>query len=206
MSRLKAGRKLDALDAKIAALEAERRALEIRALGAEIADTERRDRYFTIPDLDTRRKAIRTTRMLQELRAAQRATTVEYWSAVTDETRAKLADLTSDAPGSSWRRGAWWDVATLFWIFTGAGWLYRGWWGALIGAGITAAWSWFILRNRKRARPGFIRQGEDKLRSSESELHQAQRYAAQPPVQAAFSSTEEDTGIADDAEAHRAEA
>lgn len=198
MTRLRAGRKLDAVDAKIAALEEERRTLETRALGVELTDAERRDRYFSIPDLALRRKAIGISRALHDLREQQRAATVDYWASVAAETRAKLADLTSESPTSAWRRGIWWDALTILWIFVGAGWLALRIPGAVGGAVIAAIWAWIIVRTRRRTRLTYIRQGEDMLRSSESELQQAQRHAARAaPSHALFSASEEETGTAD---------
>ncbi len=199
MTRLRTGRKLDAVDRKIAALEEQRRTLETRALGGELNDAGRRERYFSIPDLALRRKAIGIERALHELRQQQQVATVDYWASVAATTRSKLADLQSESPTSAWRRGIWWDVLTIFWILVGAGWLAARIPGAVGGAVAAAVWGWFIVRGRERTRLTYIRQGEDMLRSSERELQQAQRHAARPsPSPALFSASEAETGTPDE--------
>jgi hypothetical protein len=193
MKRFRAAKRLDALDVKVDALEAERRSLEIQALGAEISAGERRRRYFSITDRDLRRKAIGLERRLDELREQDRAAAIEYWTTVSAETRAKLDDLKSDSPTSEWRRSIWWDALTLLWILGGAGWLAAGVAGAATGTVATAIGAWYITRSRKLARPARIREGEDALRASESELRAAQQ-ATPDPV---FSASEADTGMPD---------
>jgi hypothetical protein len=196
MKRFKAGKKLDALDAEIHALETERRELELQALNAEVPDDGRRARYFSIEDLALRRKAIGVERALHDLRQRQHAAAVAYWTAVAAETRAKLDDLKSESPTSAWRRRIWWDVLTILWILAGAGWLAYGIPGAAGGTVVTAVCAWFIVRGRDGMRLTSIRQGEEILRSSESELRKAEWDASQAmPASPAFSAAEQETGM-----------
>lgn len=200
MKRFKAGKQLHALDAQIDTLETERRALELQALDAEVPEDGRRARYFSIEDLALRRKAIGVERALHDLRQRQRAAAVTYWTAVAAETRAKLDDLKSESPTSAWRRRIWWDVLTILWILAGAGWLAFGIPGATGGAVVTAACAWLIARSREAMRLTAIRQGEEILRSSESELRKAEWDAAQAaPATPAFSPSEQETGMPDPA-------
>jgi hypothetical protein len=196
MTRFRAAKRLDALDAEITALEKERAALEIRALGAEATADERRSRYFSIGDPGLRRKAIGIERSLHDLRQKERTAAIEYWATVAAETRAKLDDLKNDSPNSAWRRRIWWDVLTLLWILAGGGWLVLGIPGAAAGTAATALAAWFILRSRKQARFATIRQGEDVLHSSESELRKAEQDQALP-AKGLFSASEEQTGLPD---------
>jgi hypothetical protein len=195
MKRFRAAKRLDALDTRLDILEAERRALEFQAFGAEVATAQRREKYFAIPDPALRRKAIGIERRLHALRRDERVAAIEYWTTVGNETRAKLDDLKSDSPTADWRRSIWWDVLTLLWIIGGAGWLAAGLPGAGVGTAITAAGAWYILRSRARARPARIREGEEALRSSERELHAAEQEVGEAP----FSATEEQTGVPDPA-------
>ena len=200
MTRFRAGKKLDALDAKVDTLEAERRALELRALNGEVPADVRRARYFSIADVALRRKAIEIERTLHDLRQRQRAAAVAYWTAAAAETRAKLDDLKSTSPTSAWRRRIWWDVLTILWILAGAGWLAFQIPGAVAGTVVTAVCAWYIVRGRERMRLSSIRQGEDILRSRESELRRAEWEMAQAtPASPAFSPSEEKTGMPDPA-------
>lgn len=196
MTRTRAGKKVDRLDARIAVLDRQRRALETQALGAEIGDADRRASYFALADVTQRRKLIALTRRIGELGREHRDATVAYWRIVTDETRAKLDDLRSDAPGSNWRRGIWWDVLTVFWILVGFGWLTFQVAGAIGGALAAGLWSRYIVTSRAAARLAFLRQGDDALRSSESQLRSAERDAA-VATHDLFSASEEATGTAD---------
>jgi hypothetical protein len=198
MTRTRAGKALDAIDRKIAVLEHQRRELERQAFGQPVNDGERRARYFSLADVGQRRRLIGLERRLHQLRREQRDAAVTYWRIMVAETRAKLADLGSEALSSNWKRGILWDIVTVFWIFVGLGWLTYRWAGAAVGAIVAAVGSRYIARSRERSRMTFLRQGNDVLRSNESELQQAEREAAlhegAPP---AFSATEEQTGIED---------
>jgi hypothetical protein len=196
MTRTRAGKKVDRLDARIAVLDRQRRALETQALGAEVGEADRRASYFAIADVARRRKLIALTRRIEELGREHRDATVVYWRIVTDETRAKLEDLRSDAPGSNWRRGIWWDVLTVFWILVGFGWLTFQVAGAIGGALAAGLWSRYIVTSRAASRVAFLRQGDDALRSSESQLGSAERDAA-VETHELFSASEEATGTAD---------
>lgn len=158
MTQYRAAKKLDALDARMDALEQERSAL---------ADSP--------PDAGQRERLEHLAAEIRELRPRQQAAAVEYWSTVVSETRAKLEDLRSESPTSAWRRGIWWDVLTILWILAGAGWLYRKIPGAAVGTVVTAAIAPFLFANRKRQRVESIRKGEEKLREAEQQLAQAQR-------------------------------
>jgi hypothetical protein len=200
MTRFKTRKKLSVVDAEVDALEQERRALELQALAGEVPEAGRRERYFSIEDPDLRRKAIGIERDLHDLRRRQRAAAVDYWTAVAAETRAKLDDLKSESPTSAWRRRIWWDVLTILWILAGAGWLAFQIPGAAAGAIATAVCAWFIVRSREGMRLTSIRQGEEILRSSESELRKAEWEAAQgTPAPPAFSASERETGMPDPA-------
>lgn len=170
MKRFTAAKKLDALDSRLAALKSERRSLEIEALGAEVGDQEHPARYVAVADEALRSRLLELDRTLREIHEKQRAAAVAYWSIVVAETRAKLEDLRSDSPFSAWRRGMWWDVLTVLWIFGGAGWLVGGITGAAIGTAVTALCAWYIVGSRERARLDVIRTGEEVLRSNEREL------------------------------------
>ncbi|MCK6371403.1 MAG: hypothetical protein L6Q83_08795 [Gammaproteobacteria bacterium] len=191
MKRRAAAKKLDALNAELVQLAAERAALEIDALGGEVDETRRRERYFGIPEEGRRRRLIRHERTLHARRQEQRAAAVTYWQAVVDETREKLDDLKNEAPNSQWRRGIWWDLFTVLWILAGAGWLGYSLIGAAIGAALTAPIGWYIMRSRLSARLASIRTGEEVLRAGEQELAQAQRLARQAAAEALFSPDEE---------------
>jgi hypothetical protein len=193
MKRFRAAKKLDALDTRLDALEAERRALEIQVFGTEVPPGDRREKYFAIADADLRRKVIGIERKVHVVRKDARAAGIDYWTTVSAETRTKLDDLKSDSPTAEWRRSIWWDVLTLLWIIGGAGWLMAGLPGAGIGTALTAIGAWYIGRSRQRARPGRIREGEEALRSSEHELHAAE----QEVTDAAFSASEEQSGSPD---------
>jgi hypothetical protein len=198
MTRSRTGKKLNVLDAEVEALEQQRRALELRALGAEVSDAERRSRYFSVADPALRRELIGLERALHDKREQQRALALEYWTTTAAETRAKVADLTSGSPTSRWRRSLWWDLLTLFWILAGAGWLGFGIPGALIGAALSAVSAWFVVRSRERMRLASVREGEELLRSSERELAQARLVAtgtADPTT--TFSQAEEQSGVPD---------
>jgi hypothetical protein len=197
MTRRRASRRLYAASKKVATLEDRRRALEIQALGAEASDAERRARYFSIADAALRRELIGLERSLHELREERRAAAVGYWTTVTAGIRAELADLASESRTSGWWQHVWWDVATILWILTGAGWLAYRIPGALAGAAVTAVCAWFLVRSRMGARPALIRRGEEALRASESELRLAERDAV--PEVPAFSALEAETGVADPA-------
>ena len=200
MTRFKSRKKLSAVDAQVDALEQERRALELQVLAAEVPEAGRRARYFSIEDPELRRKAIGIERALHDLRQRQRAAAVAYWQAVAGETRAKLDDLKSESPTSAWRRRIWWDVLTILWILAGAGWLAFQIPGAAAGAVVTAICAWFIVRSREGMRLTSIRQGEEILRSSESELRKAEWEAAQAtPAPPTFSTSEQETGMPDPA-------
>jgi hypothetical protein len=198
MNRFRAAKRLDALDAQIDALLAERRALEISALGTEVRDDERRARYFAVADPETRRRLIGLERKLHELRARNHSAAVEYWKMVTAETRGKLDDVRSDSPTAGWRRDLWLDALTLVWILGGAGWLYRGTRGLLVGCAIAAIGAWFVARARERARPARVREGENALHSGESELRAAEQQASHAAgARPLFSATEEASGLPD---------
>ncbi len=194
MTRKAAARALDRLDAQLAQLEAERRALEIEAFGAACDEERRRERYFALGDEALRRRLIGRERALHELRRQQHEAAVEYRNAVIAETRAKLDDLRSDSPASTWRRGIWWDLLTVFWILAGAGWLAAKLPGALAGAAASGACGWWIVRRRAPARLAAIQAGEALLRASESELQEALREASEARPQPLFSAAEEATG------------
>lgn len=198
MSRFKAAKTLDAIDARIHALEAERRALEQQALGGEIAEgAARRERYFAIGDSALRRRLINLERDLHEKRREQGAATVAYWDTVAAETRRKLDDLREQSLRSSWRRGVWYDILTILWILVGGGfWAFR-WAGAIAGAVITAAWAPFLVRGRERTRISSIRKGEDILRSAENELRIAERERDRHQADGIFSATEAVAGAPD---------
>jgi hypothetical protein len=198
MSRLRAKKKLYALDAEVEALEQKRRALELETLGAEVTDGERRARYFSIADAGLRRQLIGVERALHGASQRQRAAAIEYWTTVAAETRSKLEDLKSDSPTSAWRRRIWWDVLTILWILGGAGWLAFQTIGAAAGTVATAVWAWFIVRGREQTRLSSIREGEDLLRSSEGELQRAREDAigATAPL-TVFSPSEAETGTPD---------
>jgi hypothetical protein len=198
MSRFSAAKKLDALTEEVESLEREQHELEHQALGTEIPDAERRGRYFSIADAEVRRRLIGIEWALQDLRQRHRAAAVEYWTAVSQETRNKLDDLKSESPTSAWRRAIWWDLLTIFWILGGAGWLAFGIPGAAVGAVATAIWARFIVRSRERTRLTSIRQGEDVLRSSENELRQAQQqHAPALSPDLLFTRAEAETGLPD---------
>ncbi len=198
MTRRRASRTLYALDSEAAALEGERRALEIEAFGAEATDAERRYRYFAIADVALRRKLIGLERSLHDVRQRRRDAAVKYWTIVATETRGNLAALTSESLTSAWWQGIWWDIATMLWILGGAGWLTYQIPGAAVGTAATGAAAWFIVRRRKRTRPALIRQGQEVLRSSERELQLAEQdatpAASRVPV---FSEREAETGLPD---------
>lgn len=199
MNRFRAAKRLDALDAEIDALLAQRRALELSALGAEVSDDERRARYFATADPESRRRLIGLERKLHELRARNHSAAVEYWKMATAETRGKLDDFRSESPTAGWRRDLWFDALTLVWILGGAGWLYRGTGGLLVGSAIAAVGAWFVARARTRARPARVREGENALRSGESELSAAEQQAARSGVALPlFSATEEASGVPDE--------
>jgi hypothetical protein len=198
MSRFRANKNVHSLYAKIDALDRQRRELEVRAFGAEVPVPVRRDRYFGLPDAELRRKLIGMVRRLRELGIRHHDARVAYWQLVTDETRAKLDDLRSDAPRSSWRRGIWWDVLTVFWILAGFGLLTFQIPGAVVGAIAAAIWARHIVKSRAATRIAFLREGDDALRSSESQLQQARREAAAAQAVAEpFSATEEQSGVPD---------
>lgn len=200
MARLAAEKKLFALDKEVEALEEQLRALELRAVGTEVAESERRQRYFSVADPAVRRQLIGTARALYERRAQWREAAVEYWSTVVAETRSKLEDLRSDSPLSRWRRRAWWDLLTIYWVLGGAGWLAFQFEGAVVATLVTVIWGWFILRRREQARQESIRQGESLLHSSGIELQQARQVAAELASSGAtFSAAEEQTGRPDEA-------
>jgi len=196
MSRFKAAKTLDAIDARIHALEAERRALEQQALGGEIAEgAARRERYFAIGDSALRRRLISLERDLHEKRREQGAATVAYWNTVAAETRRKLDDLREQSLRSSWRRGVWYDILTILWILVGGAFWAFGWPGALVGAVFTAAWAPVLMRGRERTRLGSIRKGEEILRSAENELRLAEREADSHRMDGDFSATEAASGV-----------
>jgi hypothetical protein len=198
MSRFRANKNVHSLYAKIDAVDRRRRELEVQAFGAEIPEGVRRDRYFALNDAELRRILIGTARRQHELGIRHHDARVAYWQLVADETRAKLDDLRSDAPRSSWRRGIWWDVLTVFWILAGFGWLTFQVAGAVIGAIAAAIWARHIVKSRAATRISFLRQGDDALRSSESQLQQARREAAAAQAVAApFSAAEEQSGLPD---------
>lgn len=198
MNRFRAAKRLDALDAEIDALLAERRALEIAAFGTEVRDDERRARYFAIAEPESRRRLIGLERKLHELRTRNHSAAVEYWTTVTAETRGKLDDFRSESPTAGWRRDLWFDALTLVWILGGAGWLYRGTRGLLVGTAIAAIGAWFVARARNRTRPARVREGEDALRSGESELRSAEQQAnLAAGARPLFSATEEASGLPD---------
>jgi hypothetical protein len=198
MNRFRAAKRLDALDAQIDALLAERHALEISALGTEVRDDERRARYFAVADPETRRRLIGLERKLHDLRTRNHSAAVEYWTMVTAETRGKLDDVRSDSPTAGWRRDLWLDALTLVWILGGAGWLFRGMRGLLVGCAIAAIGAWFVARARDRARPGRVREGENALHTGESELRAAEQQAADAArLRSLFSATEEASGVPD---------
>lgn len=201
MSQFRAAKKLDALDARIDALEGERLALELRVFGATLNEAQRRDRYFSIGDVDLRRKLISLELELHELRQDQHAAAVAYWALVAGETGAKLDDLRSNSPRSAWRRGTVWDVLTIFWILIGAGYWAFDLAGAIAGTVVAAIWAQFMVRNHERTRLASIRKGEEILRSSESQLQRAQHEAARSnPGHAKFSPAEATTGMPETAE------
>jgi hypothetical protein len=193
MTPLSAKRKLLMVRKRIAILEERRRVLELKALGAEAADAERRERYFAIPDVALRRRLIGIDRSLHERLERRRTAEIAYRQAVATQIRADLDDLTSEARFSRWRQGIWWDIGTILWILSGAGWLAYQLPGALAGAAISAVCGWFLVRSRERARPRLIQRGQEALRASQSELGIAQRAEVPPPV---FSSAEAESGIA----------
>ncbi len=198
MKKFRTAKKLHALDARLEALEAERRAFEVRTLGGALSDPERRQRYFAIEDLDRRQKMIGVERALQDVRREQQAAAVVYWTTVTTEIREKLADLKDESPASTWRRGIWLDVLTILWIIAGAGWLAYEIPGAVVGTVVTAGAAPFLVRSRTRRRPESIRKGEEQLRSTERQLQQAQREAARAlPPGTVFSQAEAQTGQPD---------
>lgn len=200
MNRSRTGKKLNVLDAEVEALEQERRDLELRALGAEAPESERRARYFAVADLGLRRELIAVGRTLADKRREQRAMAVEYWASTLAETRAKIEDLQSQSPGSRWRRALWWDLLTILWVLAGAGWLGFGIAGAVAGAAASAAWAWFIIRSRERTRLTSLREGEELLRSGERELERARQDAVEAGApHAIFSRSEEETGVPDQA-------
>lgn len=195
MSRSRTGKKLNVIDAEVETLQQERRALELRALGAEVSDGERRASYFSVADPALRRELISVERALHDKRERQRALALEYLSTTVAETRAKIDDLRSQSLNSRWRRALWWDLFTILWILTGAGWLGFGIAGAIVGAIASAVWAWFIVRSRERARLTSLIEGEELLRSTERELEPArQAAAAVDPPGATFSKSEEETG------------
>jgi hypothetical protein len=194
LKQFTAAKKLDALDTRLERLEAERRALEREAFGAEIAEAERRARYLDLRDPAIRRRLIALERRLHGLRREQQAAAVNYWTSVAADTRTKLADLESDSPTSVWWRSIWWDVLTLFWIFAGAGWIGFGLAGAVVGTAITAACAVYVVRSRTRKRLDIIHHGREVLRSNERELQLAQVAASDMPLQPAFSAAEEAAG------------
>lgn len=197
MSRFKAAKKLDAIDARLDTLEAERRALEQATLGAAVAEGLRRERYFGIADDGQRRGLIALEREIHEQRRQQGAAAVAYWGTVVTETRRKLDDLRDESPRSAWRRGVWYDILTILWILVGGGfWAFR-WAGAIAGAAITAAWAPFLVRGRERTRISSIRKGEDILRSAENELRIAERERDRHQADGIFSATEAVAGAPD---------
>lgn len=175
MSRFKAAKKLDAVDARLNDLEATRRTLEQQLLGGPVPEAARRDRYPTIGDPQQRDRLLALDREIEEQRREQGAAAVAYWGTVVNETRRKLDDLRDTSLHSSWRRGVWYDILTILWILVGGGYWIYAWAGAIAGAVITGAWAPYLARGRERTRISSIRKGEDILRSAENELRLAER-------------------------------
>ncbi len=189
MSRFKAAKKLDAIDARLLALEAERRRLEQQLFDQEVGENERRERYLALADAGQRRQLMGLQREIHEMRGKQSAAAVKYWGTVVTETHRKLDDLRDTSPRSAWRRGVWYDILTILWILVGGGFWAFSWAGAIAGAVFTAAWAPFLARGRERTRISSIRKGEEILRSAANELrlaeHATETQASGPPFSAA---------------------
>lgn len=198
MSRFKTAKRLDAIDARINSLVAERRALEQRLLDGAPSDRDsRRERYFAVGDPEGRRRLIGLERELHEKRREQAEVTLAYWGTVVSETRHKLDDLRETSLRSAWQRGVWYDILTILWILVGGAYWAFGWIGALGGALFTAAWTPFLRRGRERTRLNAIRNGEEILHSAENELRLAERGVANCPERPLFSATEAGSGVPD---------
>ncbi|MBW7929858.1 MAG: hypothetical protein H3C57_00930 [Gammaproteobacteria bacterium] len=198
MSRFKIAKRLDAIDARINALVAERRTLEQRLLDGAPSDRDsRRERYFAVADAEGRRRLIGLERELHEKRREQAGVTFSYWSTVSAETRHKLDDLRETSLHSAWQRGIWYDILTILWILVGGGYWIFGWMGALGGALFTAAWMPVLRRGRERTRLSAIRNGEDILHSAENELRLAERGVESCAGDPLFSATEAASGVPD---------
>lgn len=198
MTGFRANKKFQLTDGEVQGLDRALRALEVKVLGAEVPPAERRSRYFTVADSERRRELIAAGRALHEAETRRRAAAVEYWQTIAGETRDKLADLHSGSLFSRWRRGIWWDVLTLFWIFAGAGWLAYRVTGLAAGVVLTVLASVYVIRRREGTRLASIREGEDLLRASENELRLARADAEHAAGgRAPFSASEAEKGVPD---------